>query len=403
MFTFRRLVVFAEKLPSYCPVAVIGAGPAGLAMAAALSHRGVRAVVVERNDVASSWRGHYDRLHLHTPRWLSHLPGMRIPREEGRWVSRDGVIRYLERYAEHHRLDVRTGVEVSRVDSDADGWVLRSPQGDLHAAAVVVATGYNHTPLLPDWPGRSGFTGELLHASRYRNGSPYSRRDVLVVGTGNTGAEIAIDLITHGAERVRLAVRTPPHILRREVYGVPATVGGLLMRYIPPRIADTLVEPLRRASVPNLSNKGLPDPGKGLYERATRGEIPILDVGLIDAVLAGQVEPVAAVTGFDGASVLLADGHAIRPEVVIAATGYRRGLEPLVGHLGVLDRSGRPLVHGRHTHASAPGLRFVGYTNPVSGMFREIAIDARRIARALGPHLTDSAPSNTPTSERNSS
>jgi putative flavoprotein involved in K+ transport len=397
-------MVFAEKTPSYGPAAVIGAGPAGLAMAAALSRRGVEAVVVERNnDVASSWRGHYDRLHLHTPRWLSHLPGMRIPREEGRWVSRDGVVRYLERYTEHHRLDVRTGVEVGRVDRDIDGWLLRSPQGDLHVAAVVVATGYNHTPLLPDWPGRSGFTGELLHASRYRNGSPYGGRDVLVVGSGNTGAEIAVDLVEHGAERVRLAVRTPPHILRREVYGLPATVGGVLMRHVPPRIADMLVEPTRRASVPDLSHKGLPNPGKGLFERATRGEIPILDVGLVDAVLTGQVEPVAAVTGFDGASVLLADGNAITPEVVIAATGYRRGLEPLVGHLGVLDPAGRPLVHGRDTDANAPGLHFIGYTNPVSGMFREIAIDARRIARALRPRLTGSAPSNTPTSEGNGS
>jgi putative flavoprotein involved in K+ transport len=397
-------MVFAKKTPSYRPVAVIGAGPAGLAMAAALSRRGVEAVVVERNDdVASTWRGHYDRLHLHTPRWLSHLPGMRIPREEGRWVSRDGVVRYLERYTEHHRLDVRTGVEVGRVDRDTDGWVLRSPQGDLHVAAVVVATGYNHTPLLPDWPGRSGFTGELLHASRYRNGSAYGGHDVLVVGGGNTGAEIAVDLVEHGAERVRLAVRTPPHILRREVYGLPATVGGVLMRHVPPRIADMLVEPTRRASVPDLSHKGLPNPGKGLFERATRGEIPILDVGLVDAVLAGQVEPVAAVTGFDGASVLLADGNVITPEVVIAATGYRRGLEPLVGHLGVLDPSGRPLVHGRHTDANAPGLHFIGYTNPVSGMFREIAIDARRIARALGPRLTGSAPSATPASEGNGS
>jgi hypothetical protein len=384
-----------ETTPRRHPVAVIGAGPAGLAAAAALRHRGVEAVVVERdNDVGSSWRGHYDRLHLHTPRWLSHLPGMRIPRAEGRWVSREGVIRYLQRYAEHHNLEVRTGVEVSRIDRDTEGWALRSPRGDVHAEAVVVATGYNHTPLLPEWPGRDGFTGELLHANRYRNGSPYHGRDVLVVGTGNTGAEICIDLVEHGAERVRLAVRTPPYVLRREFYGVPTTVGGVLMRYLPTRIADALIEPTRHASVPDLSHKGLPDPGKGLYQRARRGEIPVLDVGLIDAVLADQVEPVAAVTGFDGARVLLADGNAIQPNVVVAATGYRRGLEPLVGHLGVLDSRGLPAVHGRRTNASAPGLYFIGYTNPVSGMFREIAIDARRIASALSARLNTPVPSN---------
>jgi putative flavoprotein involved in K+ transport len=103
----------------------------------------------------------------------------------------------------------------------------------------------------------------------------------------------------------------------------------------------------------------------------------------VDAVLADRVQPVPAVTGFEGAEVCLADGTAIAHDVVVTATGYRRGLESLVGHLGVLDGSGRPLAHGPRTHPAAPGLYFIGYTNPVSGMFREIAIDARRIAAAI--------------------
>ncbi|HVF14331.1 MAG TPA: hypothetical protein VM942_07000 [Acidimicrobiales bacterium] len=107
------------------------------------------------------------------------------------------------------------------------------------------------------------------------------------------------------------------------------------------------------------------------------------DVGLIDAVQAGRVEPVAAVAGFDGDDVLLADGSRIRPQVVLAATGYRRGLEPLVGHLGVLDGRGRPVVGGGRCPDGAPGMYFSGFTNPISGMLREIAIDARRIARAV--------------------
>jgi putative flavoprotein involved in K+ transport len=370
--------------PGGQPVIVIGAGPAGLAAAASLRHRGVHAVVVERDDdIATSWRRHYERLHLHTPRWLSNLPGMRIPASEGRWVSRDGVVRYLEAYAAHHHLEVRTGVEVSRVDRGESGWVLRSPDGDVHATAVIVATGYNHTPLVPDWPGRETFPGQFLHASGYRNGSPYRGRDVLVVGTGNTGAEIAVDLVEHGARRVRLAVRTTPHIMRREIYGFPTQMGAVLLRYAPPSIADTLVEPARHATVPDLGYKGLPNPGKGLYKRARRGEIPILDVGLIDAVLADKVQPVTAVTGFAGPKVLLAGGNSIEPEVVVAATGYRHGLEPLVGHLGVLDGRGLPVAHGRRTDPRAPGLYFIGFTNPISGMFREIGIDARRVAATL--------------------
>src|ERR1700730_6947078 len=98
-------------------VVVIGAGPGGLATAAALSRAGVKALVVDRGEhVGTSWRGHYDRLHLHTARWLSHLPRLPIPAHAGRWVSRDGVVRYLERYAEHHALNVRTGVEVTAIE-----------------------------------------------------------------------------------------------------------------------------------------------------------------------------------------------------------------------------------------------------------------------------------------------
>ena len=363
-------------------VAVIGAGPAGLATAAMLGRQGVKATVIERaDDLAASWRTHYDRLHLHTVRWLSHLPGYPIPRREGRWVSRDGVVRYLESYARHHRLDIRTGVTADRVERDGNEWFVRSAQGDVDAGAVVVATGYNHTPMLPDWPGR--FTGELLHAKSYRNGSPYRGKDVLVVGPGNTGAEIAVDLTEHGARRVRLAVRRPPYILPRAPMGIPAQLTGVLVRRVPTAVADLLAEPVRKLSVPDLREYGLPDPGKGLYTRARRGEIPVLDVGLVDAIRTRKVEPVAAVTALDGASVRLADGSAIQPDAVIVAAGYQRGLEPLVGHLGVLDAAGVPRTHGGRTLGAAPGLYFIGYTNPPSGMFREIAIDARRIAAAV--------------------
>jgi putative flavoprotein involved in K+ transport len=368
--------------------AVIGAGPAGLATAAALRGRGVPSLVLERDAVAASWRGHYDRLHLHTVRWLSHLPGYKIPRAEGAWVSRDGVIRYLEHYAAYHDLDVRTGVQVGRIEREDGGWLVRATAGSIRAAAVIVATGHNHTPLLPDWPGREDFPGELLHARDYRNGSPYRGRDVLVVGAGNTGAEIAVDLAEHGASRVWLSVRTPPYVLRRSQLGVPTQLTAVLLRHVPVALVDRLAEPVRKLSVPRLDHKGLADPGPGVFSRAVRGEMPVLDVGLVDAVLADRVKPVAAVIGFDGAKVCLADGGAVGPDVVVMATGYRRGLEPLVGQLGVLDESGLPLVHGARTHPAAPGLYFVGYTNPPSGMFREVAMDARRIAAAISRNVT---------------
>ncbi|MFE0571120.1 flavin-containing monooxygenase [Streptomyces albogriseolus] len=369
------------------PVYVVGGGPGGLSVAYALRARGVRAVVLERSErIGDSWRRHYDRLHLHTTRRRSALPGLPMPRRFGRWPSRDDVVRYLEKYAEHHRLEIVTGVEVSRVERtpDGTGWLLHATGGrELTGAAVVVATGFNHTPRIPDWPGRDAYTGELLHASRYRDAKPFAGRDVLVVGVGNTGAEIAVDLVEGGASRVRLAVRTPPHIVRRSTAGWPAQYSGILVRRLPVPLVDRISRLQARIAVPDLSEHGLPRPETGLYSRVLEGAIPVQDVGLIDAVRKGAVEVVAAVKGFEEGEVLLADGGRVAPDAVIAATGYERGLEGLVGGLGVLDERGRPVVHGARTPVGAPDLYFTGFTNPISGNLREMALDAQRIARAV--------------------
>lgn len=367
------------------PVYVIGAGPGGLAVAAALRERGVRAVVLEKSEsVGASWRGHYDRLHLHTTRRLSGLPGLPMPRRFGRWVSRDDVVRYLEKYADFHELELVTGVEVTRIEPAGSDWVLHASGGRLLTGrAVVVATGFNHTPRLPDWPGLDTYTGELLHASAYRDAAPYAGKDVLVIGAGNTGAEIAVDLMEGGAARVRLAIRTVPHIVRRSTAGWPAQRTGILVRRLPVRLVDKAGGLMGRISVPDLSAHGLPRPDTGLYSRVRQGAIPVQDVGLIDAIRSGRVEVVTAVESFDESKVALAGGSPIAPDTVIAATGYTRALEPLVGHLGVLDDRGRPLVHGARAPKQAPGLYFTGFTNPISGMFREMALDARKIAKAL--------------------
>ncbi|MER6025080.1 NAD(P)/FAD-dependent oxidoreductase [Streptomyces sp. NPDC001851] len=390
----RSVSVPLSATPADRPVYVIGAGPGGLAAAHALRARGIRAVVLEKADrVGASWRGHYDRLHLHTTRRLSALPGLKIPRKFGRWVSRDNVVRYLEKYTEHHELEIVTGVEVFRVERTADGtgWLLHASGGrELTGSAVVVATGYNHTPRIPDWPGLTAYGGEFLHAGAYRNAEPYAGRDVLVVGAGNTGAEIAVDLVEGGAARVRLAVRTVPHIVRRSTLGWPAQYSGVLVRRLPVGLVDQLCRLQAKVGVPDLSAHGLPRPDTGLYSRVRQGAIPVQDVGLIDAVRKGKVEIVAAVESFEGGNpgkVALADGSRIEPDAVIAATGYTRALEDLVGHLGVLDGRGKPVAHGGRTPAQAPGLYFTGFTNPISGMFREMALDAGKIAKAVAGQL----------------
>ena len=208
---------------------------------------------------------------------------------------------------------------------------------------------------------------------------------MLVVGSGNTGAELAVDLVEAGAARVRLAVRTPPNIILKTSGGMPSQVVGVLTRHLPPRAADRVLGPIQRLAVGDLTRYGVPRPERGVYTRLAEDDVvPIIDAGLIRELKRGHVEIVPALLGFDGADVILAGRERIQPDVVIVSTGYRRGLEPLVGHLGVLGANGRPLVRGADTHLNAPNMYFTGYTNPISGMFREMAIDARRIGRAIG-------------------
>jgi hypothetical protein len=289
--------------------------------------------------------------------------------------TRDEMVGYLEGYAARHRLDVRFGTEVERIDR---GWVLHTSAGDVPAGEVVVATGYSHTPYIPDWPGRERFRPPLVHAAAYRNAERFRGRDVLVVGPGCTGAEIAHELAHDGAARVRLAVRTPPNMILR------TPVGPLLARAmmkLPRHRADAIIRKVRLREIGDLAEYGLPVPEEGVFSRLERlGVAPtIVDPEVVDSIRERRIEIVPGVNSLDETGVTLAGGSRIEPDAVIAATGYRTGLEPMVGHLGVLDERGVPLAAER---PAAPGLRFVGFV-PRPAHLGYLGGEAKRAARAI--------------------
>ena len=371
-------------------VLIAGAGPAGLAAAAELGRRGVSALVLERGEsVATSWRRRYDRLRLNTSRWTSSLPHARYPKAAGLFPSRDHVVGHLEDYAARNSIEIRSGTTVERVDRDDHHWTLTTSAGQMTAAHLIIATGHQHTPWIPAWPGREQFSGRLLHSAEYRNPRQFHRADVLVVGPGCSGMEIAYDLAEGGASRVRVAIRTQPNIILRQAGPLPGDVPATLMYRLPPQIGDRQTRLIRRLTIGDLSAHGLVPPKEGIMSRVHReGKAPaILDKPVIDAIKQRRIEIIAAVDSLDATGVVLADRTRLEPHVVIAATGYTTGLEPLVGHLGVLDDRGVPLIHGGP--AAAPGLRFIGY-KPRPAQIGYVGAEATRAAKQIKNELKSS-------------
>lgn len=360
---------------------VIGAGPAGLAVAASLAARRVPVRLLERGGVGANWRTRYDGLRLNTVRWLSHLPGQRLPIRMGRWVGRDDFVDYLERYADGHRLPVETGIEVKRVERGPAGgsrWRLDTSAGTLDAAAVVVATGAFDVPVAPRLPG---FTGEMCHAADYRNPAPYLGRHVVVIGAGASGLEIAALLADGGAGRVDLAVRGCQNLFTREWRGLPLTPPPVAQR-LPTRLLDAG----GRATL-RLLGRGWPDPlpaataGLGTALRRD-GREPIVADGVVEALRAGRIRLLPGAAGGRGRELLLDDGSSVRPDAVIAATGFTHTLHSIVGELGVLDAAGRPYGNGNGDGRSA-GLVFVGFEPTVTGRLVQLRRQAARAAEAV--------------------
>jgi len=368
---------------------VIGAGPAGLATAAELQRRGIPVLILERSGtVASSWRDRYDRLRLNSSRPFSKLPGAKYPRGTGIFPTRDQVVDYLEAYARDRALDVRYRTRVERIDRTESGWLLKTSRGEVAADNVVVAAGFEHTFHVPRWPGRDEFEGRLIHSAEYSNAETFRGHDVLVVGPGCSGMEIAYDLAEGGAGRVRLAVRTPPNMIPRDPLG---PLFGRLVLKLPAAVGDRIMRFVRRKKIGDLSEFGLPVPEEGPVSRLRRLKVApaIVDGDVVDAIRQERILVVPAVESLDEESVQLADGSCIKPDDVIAATGYSRGLESMVGHLGVLDETGAPIATVRE---AAPGLRFVGYI-PRPAQLGLMGREAKEAARGIAAQRRGRTPS----------
>jgi cation diffusion facilitator CzcD-associated flavoprotein CzcO len=372
-------------LANSCDAIIIGAGPAGLATAAALRARGLNAAILEKSDaVGAVWRRHYDRLHLHTDRVRSGLPGLPIPKACGRYPARSHVVEYLEAYAAKFALKPVFNAAVSAIRRDRRLWRAEAGQHSQSAPTVVVATGLADFPHSPNRPGMESFGAPILHSSLYRNPAPFAGKHVLVVGFGASGGEIALDLSEAGVD-VALSVRGPVNVIPRELFGVPILAWGLTGRLFPARIADKINAPLLRFAIGSIEKLGLKRLPKGPLQSIEEDRrVPLIDVGMLDAIREGRIKLRGDIASFTREGVDFKQSPAERFDAIILATGFRPDLRPLLPDAqGVLSAAGAPLVSGRTT--AEPGLFFCGAIPSALGQLRQIGLDATRIAHSVAP------------------
>lgn len=341
---------------------VIGGGQAGLAVGHHLAARGVDFVILDaERHTGDAWRRRWDSLRLFTPAAFSGLPGMVFPAPPTHLPDKDEVADYLERYAERFDLPVRHGTRIESLGRDGDRYVARAGDTRFEADNVVVATGPFQRPAIPDLASRFAPTVHQLHSSQYR--SPFDLPDgpALVVGAGNSGAQITLELARF--RKVWLAGRDTGHLPRR-----------LLGR----DLFDWIWPVMTRATLDTRL-------GRRLRSRASRGGDAL--IGIPErALMAVGVVRVGRVTD-ERAGLPVCDGKVLEPRVVVWCTGFT----PDYGwiDLPVLDEAGRPRHH-RGVATDLAGLYFVGLrfqhrmtSSLVGGVGADAAFIAERVVRRI--------------------
>lgn len=327
---------------------IIGGGQAALATAYYLKRAGIDFLILDSGEEpGGAWRHGWDSLRLFSPAAYSSLPGWQMPGgSDDEYPARDDVIDYLKRYEARYALPITRPAAVRTVEREGNGFVVRTDNRRYRSTAVVSATGTWSAPFVPDWPDLSGFKGEQLHSAQYREPTRFRDKNVLVVGGGNSGAQIFSE-VEQVASAQWVTISEPTFL--------PDDVDGRVL--------------FQRASARIL--------GKDSASYGGFGDI-VMVPPVRDARDRGSLITVRPFQSFAEDSVVWPDGRATPVDAVIWCTGFRPALDHLRG-LGIVEADGKVALQGQQSTAM-PGLWLMGYGN-WSGAASATIIGAGRVAR----------------------
>src|SRR5690348_3007306 len=358
-------------------VLVVGGGPAGLATSQQLKAHAIPHRVLERGDtVGYTWANLYDSLTRHTGKHMSTLPGRSFPRSAPLFVPRGEFWEYLRDYARAFELSVETRCTVERITRSDGTWSVTTTSGPLTARALVVATGIVANPKAPGFPGQERFAGRIEHSVGYRRPDAYVGRRVLVVGVGNSGAEISSEIARAGG-KVTIAVRSGANVVPLTLAGLPIQYLAYWVRKLPRPMQERVVGLVRLMSEIKRGPPVLPRPAHSPLDA-----IPVIGFHLVDAIAQGLVDVRAGVAELTADGARFTDGSVGSFDDIILATGFAAALGPL-GELIQRDEKGFARRRDRVVSADQPDLFFVGHNYDATGGLHNINRDARLAARLI--------------------
>ncbi|XP_009781970.1 putative indole-3-pyruvate monooxygenase YUCCA4 [Nicotiana tabacum] len=364
---------------------IVGAGPSGLAVSACLKENGVPSLILERSDcIASLWQQKtYDRLKLHLPKQFCQLPLFGFPENFPKYPSKKLFISYLEDYAKHFGIvpKFKQSVKVAEFDHVSGFWKVETQDFLYLSKWLIVATGENAEPVIPEIQGIDKFKGAVLHTSVYKSGTEFNNQRVLVIGCGNSGMEVSLDLCRHNAIP-HMVVRNSVHILPREMLGISTfSIAMALLKWLPIRVVDKLLLLVANLTLGSTDKLGLRRPKTGPLElKNATGKTPVLDVGALSQIRNGKIQIMHGVKEITKIGAKFIDGKEGEYDSIILATGYKSNVPSWLKGTDFFTEQGMPKTPFPNGWKGENGLYTVGFTR--RGLLGT-ANDAKKIARDI--------------------